>query len=116
MVYRNVYLQSGVQLTPERRAVAAWLWSNRDATLAGMSAAAIHASRWLDSELPAELYRREACDVDGILIHRGRLRDDETSLVRGLPLTTPARRSILDGEIGSRRRSFGSTPWRMQRL
>ena len=42
MVYRNVYLGKGVELTPDRRAVAAWLWSGRNSTIAGMSASALH--------------------------------------------------------------------------
>ena len=99
MVYRNVYLPKGVELTPDRRAVAAWLWSKRNATIGGMSAAALHGSRWIDAELPAELIRREACDVRGIVIHRGRLRDDEICVVHGMPVTTPARTAF---DIGRR--------------
>ncbi|MBE1552425.1 hypothetical protein GGC64_006512 [Mycobacterium sp. OAS707] len=91
MVYRNVYLVKAVELTPARRAVAAWLWSERNATIAGMSAAALHGSQWIASDLPAELIRRDTCGVDGIIIHRNRLRDDETCVVRGMPVTTPAR-------------------------
>jgi hypothetical protein len=101
MVYRNVYLRKGVELTPDRRAVAAWLWSGRNATIAGMSASALHGSAWIDSELPAELIRSEACDVDGIVIHRARLRDDEICFVRGMPVTTPAR-TVFD--LGRRSR------------
>ena len=101
MVYRNVYLRKGVELTPERRAVAAWLWSERNATIAGMSGAALHGSRWIDSELPAELIRRQACDVRGIVIHRGQLRDDEICVVHGMPVTTPARTAF---DIGRRDR------------
>jgi hypothetical protein len=101
MVYRNVYMRNGVELTPERRAVAAWLWSARNATIAGMSAAALHGSQWIDSELPAELIRTEACDVNGIVIHRERLRDDEICLVHGMPVTTPARTAF---DIGRRDR------------
>jgi hypothetical protein len=101
MVYRNVYLQKGVEFTPDRRAVAAWLWSERNATIAGMSAAALHGSRWIDSELPAELIRSEACDVDGIVIHRNQLSDDETCVVRGMPVTTPPRTAF---DIGRRDR------------
>ena len=55
MIYRNVYLPKGVKLTPQRRAVAAWLWSGRNATIGGMSAAALHGSGWIEPELPAEL-------------------------------------------------------------
>ena len=101
MVYRNVYLAKGVELTPDRRAVAAWLWSGRNATIAGMSASALHGSQWIDSELPAELIRGEACDVDGIVIHRNQLRDDEICPVRGMPVTTPARTAF---DIGRRDR------------
>jgi hypothetical protein len=91
MIYRNVYLRKGLELTPQRRAVAAWLWSQRNATIAGLSAAALHGSQWIDPELPAQLIRSEACDVDGIVIHRGRLRDDEICIVDAKPVTTPAR-------------------------
>jgi hypothetical protein len=101
MVYRNVYLANGVELTPVRRAVAAWLWSERNATIAGMSAAALLGSQWIDSDLPAELIRPETCRVDGIVIHRYRLRDDETCFVRGMPVTTPARTAF---DIGRRNR------------
>ncbi len=101
MVYRNVYLRKGVELTADRRAVAAWLWSRRNSTIAGMSAAALHGTEWIDAELPAELIRREACDVDGIVIHRFHLRDDEICVVHGMPTTTPARTAF---DLGRRDR------------
>jgi hypothetical protein len=101
MVYRNVYLRKGVELTPDRRAVAAWLWSKRNSTIAGLSAAALHGSRWIDSELPAELIRSEACDVGGIVIHREQLRDDEIRVAHGMPVTTPARTAF---DLGRRHR------------
>jgi hypothetical protein len=101
MVYRNVYLAKGVKLTPVRRAVAAWLWSGRNATIAGVSAAALHRSLWIDADLPAELIRPETCRVEGIVIHRNRLRDDETCLVRGMPVTTPTRTAF---DLGRRNR------------
>jgi hypothetical protein len=100
MVYRNVYLPKGVELTPERRAIAAWLWSERNATVAGMSAAALHGSRWIDLELPAELIRSEACKVGGIVIHRVQLRDEEMCVVHGIPVTTPARTAFDIGRRG----------------
>jgi hypothetical protein len=101
MVYRNVYLAKGVELTPVRRAVAAWLWSERNATIAGMSAAALHGSQWIDPALPAELIRPETCDVDGIVIHRNKLLDDENCFVRAMPVTTPARTAF---DLGRRDR------------
>jgi len=105
MIYRNVYLPRGVELTPTRRALAAWLWSGRDATIAGLSAAALHGTRWIDSAAPAELIRPEFCDVDGIRIHRAGLRDDEVCLVRGTPVTTPPRTAFDLGRRSSLERA-----------
>lgn len=99
MVYRNVYLDKRAELDPQRRAVAAWLWSQRDATVAGLSAAALHGTKWIDAALPAELVRQDTCDVDGILIHRARLAGDERCVVQGIPMTTPARTGF---DIGRR--------------
>lgn len=100
MVYRNVYLRKDQQLTPVTRAVAAWLWSGRTATLAGLSAAALHGSRWIDPRLPAELNRPEACSVAGIVIHRDNLRPDEACMVGEIPVTTPSRTAF---DLGRRK-------------
>jgi len=91
MVYRNVYLRKDHQLSAVSRAMAAWLWSGRTATVAGLSAAALHGSRWVDPGSPAELNRAEACPTVGIVIHRGTLLADESGVVGGIPVTTPAR-------------------------
>ena len=101
MVYRNVYLRNDIELTPERRAMAAWLWSRRNATVAGLSAAALHGSRWIDPQLPAELIRKDICDVDGVVIHRMKLRDEEVCVVGDVPATTTARTAF---DIGRRAR------------
>jgi hypothetical protein len=101
MVYRNVYLDRGVELDPQRRAVAAWLWSQRNATVAGLSAAALHGTKWIDPALPAELIRPDTCGVKGIVIYRARLRDDETCAVDGIPTTTAVRTAF---DLGRRAR------------
>ncbi|GBE63752.1 hypothetical protein MFM001_02140 [Mycobacterium sp. MFM001] len=100
MIYRNVYMPKGHELSAVTKGVAAWLWSGRAATIAGLSAAALHGSRWIDSRLPAELNRTEACNVDGIVVHREKLHDDESCLVRGMPVTTPARTAF---DLGRRK-------------
>jgi hypothetical protein len=69
LIHRNVYLQRGHTLTPTTRAIAAWLWSRRLATVAGLSAAALHGTRWIDAQLPAELCRVEGA-TNGIVVHR----------------------------------------------
>jgi very-short-patch-repair endonuclease len=98
-VYRNVYVPNDYNLTATGRATAAWLWSGRDAAVAGLSAAALHGSKWLDAGEPAELIRR-GDDVDGIVVHRDKLLVDEPCLVREIPTTTPARTAYDIGRRG----------------
>ena len=110
-IHRNVYLPNGHVLTPTTRAVAAWLWSGRKATLARLSAAALHGTKWIDPDEPAELCRVEG-GTNGIVIHRGSLREDEVSLIAGMPVTTPARTAF---DIG-RRESLPRTVARLDAL
>jgi hypothetical protein len=90
-LHRNVYIPRGQKLTPVTRAVAAWLWSGRTATVAGLSAAALHRTAWIDDWLPAELNRRSRDKAPGIILHSDTLDDDEMCARDGILLTTPAR-------------------------
>jgi Protein of unknown function (DUF559) len=101
VIYRNVYVPKGYELTPVTRAVAAWLWSGRNATAAGLSAAALLGTQWIDPGHPAELYRRNGKPVDGVIIHRDELLGDEVCAVRGIPATTPTRTAF---DLGRRKR------------
>jgi very-short-patch-repair endonuclease len=89
-------------MTAESRAVAAWLWSGRQATLGGLSAAALHGSKWIDAELPAELFRRNGKKANGILIHRDELLADEATVLHDINVTTPARTAFDLGRRGRR--------------
>jgi hypothetical protein len=99
-VYRNVYVPKGQQLTPVQQAVAAWLWSHRQATVAGLSAAALHGSLWIDRRLPAELIQRSQHKTTGIVLHSDTLAADEIAAVQDIPVTTPARTAF---DLGRRR-------------
>ncbi len=105
-VHRNVYMAKGEVLTPATRVVAAWLWSGRQATAAGFSAAALYGTQWIDPQLPAELYRRNGKPVDGIVIHRDELFEGETREVRGIRATTPARTAFDLGRRDRRLRAL----------
>lgn len=100
MVHRNVYIRRGQKLTPVTRAVAAWLWSGRTATMAGLSAAALHRTAWIDDWLPAELNRPSRDKARGIIVHSDTLDDDETSVRDGIRITTPARTAF---DLGRRK-------------
>lgn len=100
MVHRNVYIRRGQRLTPVTRAVAAWLWSGRTATVAGLSAAALHRTAWIDHWLPAELNRTCRDRARGIVLHSDTLDDDERCSRGGMLMTTPARTAF---DLGRRK-------------
>jgi very-short-patch-repair endonuclease len=90
-LYRDVYLAPGVELTAAARARAAWLSVGSGATLAGVSAAAVHGTKWLDAEQPAEIIRSNRSHQRGIVVRSYDLLADEVMHIRGMRLTTPAR-------------------------
>ncbi|OBB90928.1 hypothetical protein [Mycolicibacterium peregrinum] len=81
MPHQNVYAPTGLLLTAHDHAIAAWLWSGRNATLAGYSAAAVLGSKWLPDDAPAELARIRQPSPPWILIHTGVIAADELHLV-----------------------------------
>lgn len=98
-VHRNVYVPRGVELDARDRAVAAWLWSGRRGVLAGLSAAALHNTRWIDANLPAELNRSSRDKVRGIILHSDTLAADEVCQRRRMLTTTAARTAFDVGRI-----------------
>lgn len=99
-IHRDVYLPRDCVVTPEVKARAAFMWSGGAATVAGLSAAALLGSRWIDDHHPAELIRRNGKPVAGIVIHRDELRGDEVLRVGDVAVTTPARTAF---DLGRRR-------------
>ena len=96
-IYRDVYLVREVELTAQLRARAAWL--STGATLAGLSAAAIYGTKWLDSAAPAEIVRADRHAPVGIVVHSWALASDETCLVASIAVTTPARTAFDIGRL-----------------
>ncbi|PRC45158.1 hypothetical protein C6A85_96575, partial [Mycobacterium sp. ITM-2017-0098] len=98
-LFRNVYVRSGEKLTAKDKAVAAWLWSGRSATLAGLSAAAVLGSRYVDASAPAELIRANRRSPEGILVHSDSVSDGDISRLGVLSATSTARTAF---DIGRR--------------
>ena len=88
-------------LTAHARAMAAWLWSGRNAMLAGYSAAAVLGSKWLPDDAPAELARIRQPSPPWILIHTGVLAADELHLLRHRPTGIPGV-TRMDDRAGQR--------------
>jgi hypothetical protein len=99
-IFRNVYVAAGREVTPVDKAIGAWLWSGRRATAAGLSAAALHGTRWISSTSPAELNQPSRHKTPGILLHSDTLAEHEVCVVRGVPATTPARTAFDLGRRG----------------
>jgi Protein of unknown function (DUF559) len=90
-IYPDVYLAGYSMPTLRQRAEAAWLWSARRGVLAGLAAAALHGSNWIDDDEPVELIWRNPHSPAGVITRNLRLDGDEITHVARLPVTTPAR-------------------------
>jgi hypothetical protein len=82
-----------------RRSEAAWLWSGRRGVLAGLAAAALHGSNWIDDDEPVELFWRNPHPPAGIITRNQRIGCDEVTRVAGLPVTTPTRTAYDLGRL-----------------
>jgi hypothetical protein len=90
-VYRNVYQRRGSELTARDRALAAWLWSGKQAVVAGNSAAALLGAEWVDPRAPAELITDRKRPPPLIITRNETLLAGETTAVEGIPVTSPPR-------------------------
>jgi hypothetical protein len=90
-IYQDVYVPRCRAVSLRDRTVGAWLWSRQRATIAGLTAAALHGAQWLDDDVPVELIWRNTHPPEGVIVRNERLHDDEATFVARLPVTTPAR-------------------------
>src|SRR3984957_13043506 len=90
-IYPDVTLAAYSLPSLRTRSVAAWLWSGRRGVLAGLAAAALHGSSWIDDDEPVEMIWRNPHPPAGVVTRGPRLGDDERVRVAGLPVTTSAR-------------------------
>lgn len=98
-IYRNVYLDNEVALTPLLRAHAAWLFAGPDAVISGLSAAAVHGTKWLDVNAPAEIVRANRHAPDGLRVHSYALAPDDVCEYDGMRVTTVARTAFDLGRL-----------------
>lgn len=116
-MHRDVYVLRGTLLTPKDKAVAAWLWSRRQGVAAGLSAAALHGSKWIDAAWPAEINQASKHKTPGIALHSDRLTDAEICSIGGIRATTPARTAFdLGRRNGSHKEGFTTAVIRVDAL
>ena len=90
-LHTNIYSRRDVELDARDLAVAAWLWSARRGTVAGLSAAALLGSRWVPDDGPAELLRTFRRSPPGIVVRSDTVGADEVSHVGDIACTAAAR-------------------------
>lgn len=90
-IYPDVYLAEGVTPSVRTRSTAAWLWSDRRGVVAGLAAAALHGSNWIDDDELIELIWRNQHAPVGVITRNQRVEPDEITRVAGLPVTSRAR-------------------------
>jgi hypothetical protein len=99
-VYPGVHAPRGVELSAVQRSRAAWLWSRRKGVVAGLSAAALLGTKWVESGLPAELIHTNRRAPSMLVVHSDDVAIGETQRVAGMVVTSPARTAF---DIGRRR-------------
>jgi hypothetical protein len=102
-VFPNVYLLKQAQPSLEQRITAAWLWSHREATIAGTAAAALHGAKWIDDNITIELMHPNPRAPQGVLTRRDVLLDGEVTAMAGLAVSTPERTAFDIGRREPRR-------------
>ena len=100
-LFPDVYVPRLARPSLQQPIVAAWLWSRRQATIAGLAAAALHGSKWIDADMPVELVYGNARPPSGIITRRNTLLDDEVRILDGRAVTTPERTAFDIGRRGS---------------
>jgi hypothetical protein len=88
-------------ITTFHRAEAAWLWSRRGGVVAGLTAAKLHGSKYLDDCLPIELAWSGRRPPPGIVTHKVQLATDDIVVRGGLPFTSADRTAFDIGRRGT---------------
>ncbi len=122
-IHPDVFVATGAAPSLRTRSTAAWLWSRRRGVLAGLAAAALHGSDWIDEDEPVELIWRNQHAPVGVVTRNHRVGPDEVTRVAGLPVTTLARtafdlgRRLPIGEAVARLDALmRATPFRVEEV
>lgn len=93
-IFRDVYAPRGTELTPTVRAKAAWLWSRRRGVVAGLAAAALHGSKWVDDALTVDIYHDNRHRLAGLRVRSEPLDASAVCMAAGIPATSPAQTAV----------------------
>ena len=112
-LYPGVYVPRGVTVSAQDRARAAWLWSKRRGVVAGLSAAAVLGSKWIDPTAPAELIHDNRRPPANLVVRTERTLPGELTTMNGMRITTAARTAF---DLGRHLESRGQAVQRLDAL
>ena len=96
----NVYLDKRIRPTLRQRTYAAWLWSGRQAVVAGAAASALHGAKWVDHDAAIELIWPNARAPQGVKTRADLLLDGEVRRFGAMDVTTVERTAFDLGRRG----------------
>jgi hypothetical protein len=96
----NIYVDKRIQPSLKHRAAAAWLWTRREAAIAGAAASALHGAKWIPDYADIELVWANARPPRGVITRDDLIFDCEIQFIDGLPVTTPERTGFDLGRRG----------------
>lgn len=96
----NVYLDKRIAPNLRHRTQAAWLWSHREAVVAGLTASAWHRAKWVGDDVPVELIWANARAPKRVITRADLLLPGESQRLDGLNVTTPERTAFDIGRRG----------------
>ncbi len=101
-LYRGVYVRKGEQVSLRDRAIAAWLATGRKGVIAGVAAAALHGSPWIDTDIPIEVAGVQRRPQEGLVTRIESIASDEMTRRSGLPVTSRTRTAFDLGRLLNR--------------
>jgi hypothetical protein len=105
-IFRDVYIPKRLQPSLDDRIVGAWLWSRRQALIAGAAASALHGAQWVDADTAIELISKSARPQRGLIVRNETHSADEVVAIGGLPVTSVARTAFDLGRHLPRRQAL----------
>ncbi|CAN5381993.1 DUF559 domain-containing protein [soil metagenome] len=90
-VFPGVWVDRCADLSMIGRSKAGWLWSRRNAVLAGLSASAALGAKWIDADTPIDMIYTNRRPPTGIVVRTDLVLSGEKVVAKGLPVTSPAR-------------------------
>lgn len=96
----DIYVDKRIDPSLRQRSTAAWLWSGRDAVIAGAAASALHGSKWVADDVPIELISAKTKPPKDVIARRELIRGDEITPIDGLPVTNAERTAFDLGRRG----------------